>query len=421
MSNKQRIKEKMFDKEFNKDINYNNILSKIEGENNMKKALTLVATIVIVCVASISTYAMLGGTINGKPVTEVLGINFSDEYENYVVEENQKIEYGDTSLKLVSKMCDDGYVVLEFDLTLSEKDTEVFTKELEPIKIPVITQTKEGTFITTMMTEKEREEKFGSSDIKMLEGLYVSFNNSIDDREGNNYKLIIDNKEYSITESTQRIDKISDSKYKIYQMYFLTDKELGTKTEFAISLRDIIVGRFQTKDYVTIGGKFDIELSKNKAIENSKVIIPKNDKVTYKRKSTTIEKVTVTPLQTIVKTSSVIDDVSSLSLESTRHKDYIGLSDYKVYDQNGNKLEAFTFETKRTVIYQNGKSEEWATGDIKGNRTFEHAQMKLVEYIIIEKKDETKTLTIKPIITEPEIGDKEERKIELDNFNINLN
>lgn len=65
--------------------------------------------------------------------------------------------------------------------------------------------------------------------------------------------------------------------------------------------------------------------------------------------------------------------------------------------EQGNELSSCQYEVKRSITYQNGKTEEWATGDIGTYIDFYHATMNLTEYIIIEKKDNVESIRIEAI------------------------
>ena len=80
-------------------------------------------------------------------------------------------------------------------------------------------------------------------------------------------------------------------------------------------------------------------------------------------------------------------------------------------------------ETKRTITYENGKTEEWAPGDIGTYKSFYNATMNLQDYVIIERNPEIKSIKLIPIIEElvrNSDGVLEAKDTELDNFMINL-
>jgi len=151
---------------------------------------------------------------------------------------------------------------------------------------------------------------------------------------------------------------------------------------------------------IELNGEFNVEVSKNKAVENTKVINPNSGKSTYKHMTKEIEEIRITPLQIIAKITTHIDNVSLQSLSSIMNKNHIGTTDFNVYDNLGNKLGAHHFEVKRTITYANGKVEEWSPGDIGTFKSFYNAQMDLVEYLIIEKKDNVNNIKIVPTVQE---------------------
>ena len=402
---------------------------KKEWKYYMKKMIAVLATFIIVFIGSVSVYAAFGGTINGKPVVEWIGIKFSDEYENYVEKvEEPKIVRDNTEVELTSTMCDEGFTVLEFTINLSEKDREYLRldqnviseeelKKAEEENDKMIIESKDLKNTVQIMFDPIEEER---------NGIITYFNN--------NKKIVIDGREVWTNVSLQSVTKISDYQYKVYQMYFLTDKELEGKTDFTINLKNIIIGNEAEKPsndidgaylsnvqsnarYIEFGGEFSVNLSKKKALENTETKEINKEVLTYKNMTKIVEKVTFTPMQTILKIKSVIKDVNLTSLQSTRDKNYIGAFYYKVYDNNGNELKEFNSEVSRSIKYEDGRIEEWARGDIGTYKYFKNATLELIDYMIIEKKD-IESLKIVPTVEEFNNGNREMK--ELTSFTIDL-
>ena len=160
-----------------------------------------------------------------------------------------------------------------------------------------------------------------------------------------------------------------------------------------------------------------MNLSKKKALENTETKEINKEVLTYKNMTKIVEKVTFTPMQTILKIKSVIKDVNLTSLQSTRDKNYIGAFYYKVYDNNGNELKEFNSEVSRSIKYEDGRIEEWARGDIGTYKYFKNATLELIDYMIIEKKD-IESLKIVPTVEEFNNGNREMK--ELTSFTIDL-
>ena len=89
--------------------------------------------------------------------------------------------------------------------------------------------------------------------------------------------------------------------------------------------------------------------------------------------------------------------MSQQSLSNTRNEEHIGLIDFNVYDGNDEPLSSSQYEVKRSITYQDGKTEEWATGDIGTAKNFKGATMYLTEYVIIEKKENLDSIKIVPV------------------------
>lgn len=354
----------------------------------IKRLATTIASLIVVFLGSIGVYAVSGGTIAGKPIIEWLGVKFSDEYENYRVNiDKQELSNSEASIKLTSTVCDEGFTILEFDLKLNQEND---IEKLEPIRV---------LFNNKLITNET--------------GTYVE--------SLNNYTIIIDEEEFWIRpRSAQTITQISESEYKIYQMYFLTDKELGNKKEFTITINEVVieVNDIQNDEeevYFQINGQFNVKVSKEKAVENTQIIEPECEEIKYKDMTKKVEKVMITPLQTIVKVSTLYENLSLQKLSKTEDKDYINLIEYEACNENEEELSVFSYETKRTITYSDGRVEEWEQGDIGTSEKFYNAKMELTEYVIIEKEKENSKI----ILTAKERLNEKKYNI-LGKFEINL-
>lgn len=420
--------------------NKNTIIKKKAHKMNIiNKIITIITSIMAMLLGSVTVYAAVGGTIAGKPVIEWIGLGFSNEYENYKVDvEGQEVANKETTIDLVSTVCDDGFTILEFDVKLSKEDKEYLRLGESIITEEDIEQEK----------KKYKEEyniEFDENHSGLMEfkgvtnTVELEFSSNFEAPENQAYNILIDNQGYYI-KGQQTTSKISEYEYKVYQMYFLTDKELNGKTNFKLTLKldginnignkDDYIGE---KDFIILNtennsrkidtsGEFNVEVSKDKALENTKIVDVNCESAKYKGLTKSVDEVKVTPLQIIIKLKTQIDNVSLQSLSSTMNKDYIGIIDYNVYDTNGNKLNSFNIEKQRTITYSNGTTEEWAPGDIGTYKDFYGATMNLTEYIIIEKKDNIQGIKIVPTVREPDFSSEryEEKNVDLTSFDINL-
>lgn len=478
----------------------NDRLRKAETQNkrklNIKTITTSIASSIIVLGVSLTAYAALGGTLGGKPLLNWFGIDFSNDYSEYVVPiYDQSIEEDGANLSLVGKACDDGFITFEFDLTLNEDAKN----KLGDVK---------------KMSERENG----------AESLVIGFNNR-SRTDIQNSSIQIDEKTYDLRspQRYQQVMKISDYEYKIYQMYFLTDRELQGKTDFTVTLDSIsIVNMNEEKDFkprvrsyktedstiedvlkengieenletilsrypdditvdevredyysdygsfkkdmdktrenyllnrdsdfyakeyekareeytkavakidsemsperkaerkelaillelydraeglsqreITMDGGFNIDLSRNAVLKDTKVIPQDAQTVTYKKMNITVDKVTVTPIQTIITLTPTISDASSNSMTNSNHKDFIGLIGYNIYDNKGKLLANHQFESKRAVVLADGKIIEWYSDDIVNNLTFSDATMILKDYIAIKTDEDFDSIEIVPYI-----------------------
>lgn len=93
----------------------------------IRKFATAITSIIIVLAGGVAVCVALRGSIDGKPVFEWIssGIKFSDEYSEYKEAVNvQKLKHGETTVELVSTIYDENYVLLEFDVHVSQEDKE---------------------------------------------------------------------------------------------------------------------------------------------------------------------------------------------------------------------------------------------------------------------------------------------------------
>lgn len=421
--------------------NKNTIIKKKAHKMNIiNKIITIITSIMAMLLGSITIYAATGGTIAGKPVIEWIGLGFSNEYENYKVNvEGQEVANKETTIDLVSTVCDDGFTILEFDVKLSKEDKEYLRLGKSIITEEALQKAKEY--------DEENKDKLGSFSYydRLLEHQEITntveleFNSNLEAPENKAYNILIDDQGYYVTK-TQTVSKISEYEYKVYQMYFLTDKELNGKTNFKLTLKldgmnntgdmndytgdenTVIVSSENNYRKIDISGEFNVEVSKDKALENTKIVDTNCESAKYKELTKSVEEVKVTPLQIIVKLKTQIDNVSLQALSSTRNKDYIGIIDYNVYDTNGNKLNSFNIEKQRTITYSNGTTEEWSPGDIGTYKSFYGATMNLTEYIIIERQDNIQGIKIIPTVREPDFSNEkyEEKNVDLTSFDINF-
>lgn len=97
--------------------------NKRKNKPYFKNFITAILSILGTLVGTFCVYAATGGTIEGIPVTDWLGIKVSNQYIEYKQPvENQVVAFGDTSVELTSTLCNEGITILEFDVKLSKED-----------------------------------------------------------------------------------------------------------------------------------------------------------------------------------------------------------------------------------------------------------------------------------------------------------
>lgn len=358
-------------------------------------------------------YAVCGGTIEGKSVLEWLEIKFGDEYENYKVGvEGQEIGNNETNIKLTGTVCDEGFTVLEFDVKLSDSDKEKLNLGEKMLTEEYMNTPPEE----LSLTQEEKEEFIKEFGEQLIDEIYLSFNTKfITDDTGthldniSNYNITIDGEEFWLRpRAAQSIRKISDNEYIVYQLYFLTDKELGDKKEFTISFNNVVIlanyTQFGSEEtYIPLDGEFKVSVSKEKALENTR-IIENDEEIKYGDMTKKLEKIIDTPLQTIVKINTIYENVSLTRLSNEKENDFIDTVIYSASDENGVSLGTYSYETKRLITYSDGREEEWNPGEIEASGDFENAKMELIEYIIIEKGNSNIKLELKEMNNNESFG-----------------
>ena len=405
-------------------IKLRNILIKKGFEEMNKVAKVLIIMIIATSFIGGVVYALTNVKISGRPVIDWFKVNFSDEYENYREEVQGEIIQApsESSVELVSTVCDEGFVILEFDVKLSAEDKK-FLKIGEPILTDeYINYANEYIKASDKYIDDNKDlvafdvtaEKL-KKDLKEYDGKVISDSIQVDYNlkpgwgESAEYVnrlihsfAIIDGEYYYIQLSPQSVKQISEYEYKVYQMYFLTDKELGDKTEFTLTMKDCVITTVERQmndldTYLQIDGEFNIDLSKEKAVQNSKNIEINCDEVVYDDKGLTqkIESVVVTPLQTIVKVHSTYENVGYSDLTNATSEDHIGIRQYKVLSEDGKEINSYSLEAKRIITYEDGKEEEWEAGQIEPTRfSFTNATLETMDYILIEKRNDNSKIKI---------------------------
>ena len=399
-------------------IQLRKILIKKGFDEMNKVAKVLIIILIATTFIGGFVYAVSNIKIFEKPVFEWFKVNFSDEYEKYREEVHGEIiqSPNESSIDLVSTVCDEGFVILEFDVKLSAEDKEylkignsVLTEEYLNATDDEDSRTLEEdydkeTHQFSVQTTKELIKKMLGDKIiedKICVGCNLqpgTFKDSKIIQKKYNKNVIIDGEYIYVQLSPQSVKKISEYEYKLYQMYFLTDKELGDKTEFTITMKDFIITTTQmeygdTDTCLRLDGQFDIKLSKEKALENSRKIEVSNEEIVYKDKELTqkIESTVVTPLQTIVKVHSTYEHIDYSQLTDSTSEEHIGIREYKVFNESGNEINSYSFETKRMITYADGKEEEWGSEQIEPTRIpFKDATLEIIDYILIENEDNSK-------------------------------
>lgn len=473
-----------YEKSVNDALNYISNMQTTSKKSNKKKTenkfigiLQKVAAIILVGTLSVTVYAATGGTIEGIPAADWLGIKFSSKYLDY--KENVKeqiVMFEETSVELVSTVCNEGITIIEFSLKLSEDDckklkvnenaiTEEYLDMQEKYKI-----TCKDEIINNLKNQKYNEE-FNNRNYDILpedinvseEEIEVKYKEKIQEiedsiKERENSKLIpvlslnyeqkggtynydkfnpnmdwyasiyIDDEPYYVR-NFQKVEKINDYEYKIYTMYMIDEDVLKGKNEYKISLKNnkisSIVNWVNSPNIwrndcqwfarnndsemmktpkvtaIDLPGEFEVNVSKESILNDSIVIDNPNIKSEFRNITHTVEKVVVSPIQTIVRINHSATKQSSNAF-ANRYDDpnieHLPLTrEYKVYDDSGNELSCFSTSNKNTLIYSDGRREDYDSHDLP-NKKYNNATWENIQYLLIENVD-TKFIKIVPIET----------------------
>ena len=383
----------------------------------IRKLATTVASVTIVLAGGVTVYGAFGGTLAGKPVFEWIssGIRFSDEYEGYKqVESGQKLNHDETVVSLASTIYDENYVLLEFDVNISQADKEYL--RLGEFMI-------EDEFIQLKENESQKDLLIQEKEKGIKNTFYIGFNENIKNEVGVRNNIIIDGNGYW-TGKLQTLTKISDCEYKLYQMYFLTKEMTKGNDEITLTFRNNVMknqgdtgksggianvpGNYKT---FNLDGEINVKVSKSRICENTEIITPKFNESKYKSMTQMVEVIRVTPIHIITTVSTQIDDINSKNVNNLLNREA------KVYDEQGNELSAYTYELNRKIIYQDKEIEEWELDSI------ENATIRLTEIVIIEKCENINGIKIIPTIEERTWSENEGFKnqhVSMDALNIDL-
>ena len=247
----------------------------------IKKVIIIIASILSTLVGTFSVYAATGGKIGGMPAFDWIGLKFSEQYVEYKQPvENQILAFENTSVELVSTLCNEGLTILEFDVKLSEEDykklkidesviTDEFLQQMEEMKKKtkdeiigelqqdvIEEEIQKGNYQITPTDEqinKKYEERIKNIDKSIGERKNTLFTIALtlnNDHKGGTYNydkfnpntdwsanLYIDDTPYYVT-SMQKLEKINKYEYKVYNFYLISDDILKNKNDFKITLKN---------------------------------------------------------------------------------------------------------------------------------------------------------------------------------------
>lgn len=337
----------------------------------IKKTIITLISILTLLIGGGIAYAALGGTISGVPILEWAGIKFSDNYINYVEPvQNQALENDDVKVTLESTVSDYGFTILQFRVNISEELAKANMIDNDGVNIS-----------------------------------YLSFNDPVVNQYGvlttelggANYNLIINGKDVWVRgRAVQSIEKLSNYEFLVYQMYFLDDNILKENEEYTITLKDVALELGNGCN--ELEGEFNVQVSKEKAKNNTVVITPSEDVcLKYKKMEKRIEEIYLTPLQNIIKVKTVFKNVNIDDLTYTLDDDYVDMIDYIAFNQNNETILSHTVPIESKIIYEDGTIEELEPGEYGFSRNnFKNATYELIEMIAVEQNENINEMRIRP-------------------------
>lgn len=401
-------------------INYtiNNLGKPKNFKFYIRKLSTIMASLILVLFSGLSVYAAFGGTINGENIFEWIGIKISNQQFNEHKENiGEQIYSNDsTNVTLLSTFYDGDLAILEFNITLGEKDknylkvgqkvvTEDYANNASGKNdLDVIMDGKKLTSQETKEIQVEQHEN------EIIDKIWFSINNKeVIDKNGNSYiegtynnnYITINDKEYYLRHNAKQIvDKVSDYEYKVFQTYFLPQENYQNIDNLKLKMNnlEIISDKTQlgdTQKRIHLLDNYEVELKKNDSNKNINNLNITNSTSNNKNISQKIDNIATSPIQTTIKISTQLDSVNYNDLVNSNNKNYVGQLYYEIYDENNMLLSSYKVETKRKVIYSGGKTEEWEIDSVTPSEYFENAKIELTQYLICEKS--TSNLTIKTV------------------------
>ena len=266
-------------------INYT-LKNKTKEKHYLRNFITAIISILCTILGTFTVYAGAGGTINGIPATDWLGIKFTNKYVEYKQPvQDQVIAFDNTSVELSSTLCNEGITILEFNLKLSEEDYKklkinesIITEEYLQIQEENKSKLRDKIISKLRNENYNKEVQKGNYNIKIeevvvteeeIEAKYqeelANIEKDIEERKntffrpalalnveqkGGTYNydkfnpnvdwyatIYIDDVPYYVT-NMQKIEKVTDYEYKIYTMYAISDDILDGKESFKITLKN---------------------------------------------------------------------------------------------------------------------------------------------------------------------------------------
>ncbi len=376
MYNKEIMLKRIYEKysNFTEDDEFFNtkIGIKTHKEKYLKKFYNIAAILIIGALMGTAGFATYQAIARKPKNYEKYDqkIKFNEKYDKYskIIEKEVARSASGTTLELVSTNYDGGYVVLELKVTFSETDKELF--ELDKYTFD------------------------------------FALNNSPVIVDGEVQELV-----YGINKHD--VEKISDLEYRGYYYVFIPDEYKNNKENFKLSFNNMklvrevntenveydenttIIDDWDNPVIIYLDGEFDCEFSDKdinlKYLNDSKI---SDNHLTYDILTQKMEYVKITPMQTIIKIKSNLNDMKKNTLGAIDNsKEFIGYLDFKILDDNDEEIHGMIIKPSRVLTFPDGHKEYWdryQMGSAVG------ANLEEVAYLVISNDDYNNKLTIIP-------------------------
>lgn len=424
MFNKEKFKKDVYEKALKEQNEFYQEDIRIKEKSNYSKIRNIAAIVLVGALIGTGGYATYQSMKKGPDYNYGgASIKFNDEYENYLVEINEKISETPSGSKLVleSVNYDGGFVVFEFDFAITDEDSNYLKlgeKMFTPEELEEEKQSATAYFRSRLNEYNENLEISKEEYIAKYQKKIANIENGYDKSKDIKYGFELQNRnEIEIwANSKQNVEKVSDNEYKVYYYYFIPDEKFDENNKFTIQFNNIRIKQsydrnsldlnaFEKDEWIIVGKGSDWDNPKEfnltgeysytvEKMDSLKTIKPDLSGIEYDILTQYIDEIRVTPMQTIIKINSKLTEIKKHTTATTINEwdnpEFIGRLNFNVYDENMNKIEGMKVQAKRDIVFKDGHIESWdenQAGPMYNQQSQIGQDMEVVDYVIISNKD----------------------------------